>query len=366
MTLPRTIAYLLILVCISSAFAADVPLGSSDRGERLFETQRCTRCHSVNGRGGATAPDLGRRIGRNHSPALLAGTLWNHAPTMWSQMQQRGIAAPSMSTQDAADLFAYFYSTRFFDKPGDAARGKNTFTRNHCADCHGLAEQKTGAAPAVANWRSLTNPVALAEAMWNHAEGMRNEFARRGFHWPQLTAQELTDIFVYLGNHPSMRRQQPSFEFASEQGGEALMKEKGCLECHRGDLALAPRLRGKTINDIAVSMWNHAPRMTQRAGRFEPGEMSTLLAYMWSQEFFAGGGDSGRGKKVFREKSCAGCHEEGQAPRLAGAFTAMRMTSALWNHGPTMLQHMNNRGISWPTFNSRDMADLIAWLNSAR
>src|SRR5258708_26697912 len=42
------------------------------------------------------------------------------------------------SPKDAADLFAYFYSTRFFDTPGDVARGKITFDAAHCGQCHGI------------------------------------------------------------------------------------------------------------------------------------------------------------------------------------------------------------------------------------
>ena len=117
------------------------------------------------------------------------------------------------------------------------------------------------------------------------------------------------------------------------------------------------------MNDIAVAMWNHAPRMTDSAGAFKPGEMSTLVSYIWAEQFFASSGDTARGRKVFREKSCAGCHEGGQAKRLAGSFSAVRLTSALWSHGPTMLERLMQQSMPWPRFNGRDMEDLIAYLN---
>lgn len=88
------------------------------RGARLFETQQCVRCHSVNEKGGTAAPDVGRRTGRNHTPAVLASTLWNHVPAMWAEMGRQQIAPPSMTEEEASDLFAYFYSARFFDLPG--------------------------------------------------------------------------------------------------------------------------------------------------------------------------------------------------------------------------------------------------------
>jgi hypothetical protein len=110
-------------------------------------------------------------------------------------------------------------------------------------------------------------------------------------------------------------------------------------------------------------MWNHAPLMTDSAGAFSPGEMNTLLSYLWSEQFFATSGDSRRGRKVFRDKSCARCHEAEQAKRLAGTFNVVRLTSALWNHGPTMLERMKQQGIDWPRFNGREMEDVIAYLN---
>jgi cytochrome c len=51
--------------------AAVVISADSQRGERLFETQSCIQRHSLNGKGGSAAPDLGRRVSRAYTPALL-------------------------------------------------------------------------------------------------------------------------------------------------------------------------------------------------------------------------------------------------------------------------------------------------------
>ena len=88
----------LALAC--AAIAAVVP-GDSQRGEQLFRTQGCVTCHSINGQGGNTAPDLGKRIDRNFSPAVLAGLMWNHAPAMWAAMEQRGISRPTLDKKIA-------------------------------------------------------------------------------------------------------------------------------------------------------------------------------------------------------------------------------------------------------------------------
>lgn len=359
------VACLWICLATLALFAAEGLDGNSTRGEKLFQTQQCVRCHARNGRSGwRTAPDLSRRIGRNHTPELLAATLWNHAPAMWSEMARQGVPVPALTVKDAADLFAFFYSTRFLDKPGDAGRGKQAFTRHRCSECHGLTQRIAGNAPPVAMWSSLGNSAGLAEAMWNHATTMSREFKQRGFRWPALTSQELTDILVYLQNHPSIPRQEAYLDLNSGEGGQALLQEKGCLNCHRGTLDLSPRLRGKTIDDIAVAMWNHSSKMRETVGTFKAGEMRTLVSYLWAAQLFESTGDIALGKKVFRDKSCGPCHENGRGPRLTGEFNVIRMTSALWSHGPAMLRQMQDQGVRWPRFNAKDMSNLVAYLNS--
>src|SRR5437764_15117778 len=116
----------LSLLVALAAHAAVLPIvpGDSARGAKLFESEQCIRCHAVNGRGGKIGLDLGRIVNRSYTPAQLTFTMWNHAPVMWAAMEGAGIERPKLSPEGAADLFAFFYSAHFFDKPGDTARGE--------------------------------------------------------------------------------------------------------------------------------------------------------------------------------------------------------------------------------------------------
>jgi len=38
--------------------------------------------------------------------------------------------------------------------------------------------------------------------------------------------------------------------------------------------------------------------------------------------------------------------------------------SALWGHGPQMLDRMSQKGIEWPRFTAQQMSDLISYLNA--
>ena len=196
------------LVVVASAFAAfgqSLVTGNAQRGATLFKTQNCIKCHSVKGEGGRIAPDLGRIVGRNYSPVTMASLMWNHAPTMWATMETQGITKPKLTEQEAADLFAYFYAARYFDKPGDAARGKRVFEAKHCAECHGLTSPLPGGPNPVVQWQSLADPILLAEQMWNHGADMRAAFEKKKIKWPELTSQNLTDLLVYLQNLPQTK-----------------------------------------------------------------------------------------------------------------------------------------------------------------
>ena len=175
-----------LVLSIAASFSwgtlhAAVVAADSERGAQLFQSLSCVQCHSINGKGGTVGPDLGRRIDRNFTPASLAATMWNHAPTMWASMRARNIGTGDLNEQAAADLFAYFYSARFFEKLGDAGRGKRLFSSKHCSDCHGLTDAKLPEAKPVSQWESMGQPLdlvnAAVESRGDHAPGIRQEEA---------------------------------------------------------------------------------------------------------------------------------------------------------------------------------------------
>jgi mono/diheme cytochrome c family protein len=352
---------------LASLALAGTPSGDARRGEELFRSQQCVQCHSVNGKGGTAAPDLGRRIGRNYTPSVMASLMWNHGPDMWAAMKKQGIQTPRLTPDQAADLFAYFVSARYFDLPGDAARGKQAFTAKHCAECHGITESKAAGAPPVAKWESLADPVLLADQMWNHGPAMKQAFAARNLTRPTLTGQELTDILVYLQNLPETRSVPSRFELPAGNEGAQLFQSKGCADCHQTRVPLDARLHNLTLTQIAAAMWNHQPSM--KPVPLTPVEMRQILGYLWARQYFRGSGSAERGKKVFAEKHCASCHDNASsgAPKLAkgkDGYSDVTMVSALWAHGPRMYDLMTSKNIAWPRFNAQQMSDLIAYLNS--
>src|SRR3954470_11433626 len=115
---------LTLLAAATTAQAAVEPVVSGDsvRGEKIFEGEQCVKCHSVNGRGGKMGADFSVVVSRSYTPAHLASTVWNPAPVMAGARAAAVTRRPKLSPGEAADLFPCSYSTRFFDKPGNAAR----------------------------------------------------------------------------------------------------------------------------------------------------------------------------------------------------------------------------------------------------
>ena len=169
--------------------------------------------------------------------------------------------------------------------------------------------------------------------------------------------------------------------------GSRLFTGKGCLRCHAvhgvgGTTGpdLGRRVLNRPLLEIAGVMWNHAPAMEhvfqeKRVPRptFEPGEMASLLSFLYYLGSLDPPGDGAVGARLFSQKGCEICHSLGGkggnlAPRLDtyGQYTSpLFLTAALWNRGKPMADAMRNRNIPRPTFQGTEIADLLAYTRSA-
>jgi len=214
-----------------------------------------------------------------------------------------------------------------------------------------------------------TAMVALVGAMWNHSSAMRSELSQRKISWPNMTSQDLSDLLVYLRNVSPSKVGLPMFRITAGEDGENLFASKGCATCHNAQRPAAAKM---TLTAVAASMWNHAPLLHAEPPRLDSNEMREVLSEYWARQFFENSGDPARGKRLFATKHCVECHTGAGPGRVlaakSGTYNGMTMVSALWRHGPTMLEQimleqMNRKHISWPVFKVGEMADLIAWLN---
>jgi cytochrome c551/c552 len=365
----------LCFLALGMLAAAQIP-GSTRRGAVVMRDKLCLDCHRFEGAGAGTAPDLSRHPGVVYTQAQIAGLMWNHAPMMWKAMESKRTTPEPLRVQEVNDLFAYLYAARYFEPPGDAARGKAVFAAKRCTECHDPVAAKVG--PPVSKWPEVGDPVAWIREMWNHAGKMSEQMQQKKIPWPALTAQELADLLVYFKNLPEARSAFATYAPADPQIGGTLFEQKGCTGCHvirreeKGFVTLPVAGRPvSSLTGVAAALWNHAPDMQRRAreksaavpGQFSASEMNHLIAYLFWSGFFDTPGDARRGQRLFAAKQCSSCHKD--LP-LAGKASPAALTAAVWTHGPKMLAEHEKQGRRWPQFSGSEMPDLIAFLNEKK
>lgn len=358
------IRFALVAAAVCGVASGAALPGDSVRGEAVFKSLGCAGCHSVNGAGGKSAPDLGRPTGAGYSTAEFAALLWNHAPQMFAAMEKAG-QKPHLPQGDAADVFAYLYTAKYVDPAGDVARGRKLFVSKGCSNCHNITPGSESGARPVTNWESVADAVELARQMWNHAPKMRAAMEGKNMVPPELTGAEMSDIIGYLRSLPQTKHLTARLQTASPQTGETLFQAKGCADCHKGAQSLAAKKSYRRAGDLAAGMWNHAGQMKQMS-EIRPEEMRRLAGYILSLQFAEEEGDAARGRKIYSAKGCAGCHDPAGAPKLpSGAnATGFKMAAELMAHGPAMLKQINAAKAAWPQFKTGEMTDLLAYLKT--
>lgn len=123
--------------------AASEPAGVAARGKTLFAESRCISCHTVDGKGNGSAPELGKIASRATRGWLIAFIRDPHAFNPQTRMPQYGF-----SDADVRDIVAYFEDElRDFDAPPTildpvrvnqtiADRGEKLFKSAGCFACH--------------------------------------------------------------------------------------------------------------------------------------------------------------------------------------------------------------------------------------
>src|SRR5258708_27365912 len=97
----------------------------------------------------------------NSTPAGIASLMWNHAPVMFASIRKQGLTMPQLCESQAADLFAFFYSAHYFERPGEAQRCKALFSSKARAGGHALTKGSPTARPPASAGSALTDPTAM-------------------------------------------------------------------------------------------------------------------------------------------------------------------------------------------------------------
>jgi mono/diheme cytochrome c family protein len=124
--------------------------------------------------------------------------MWNHAPAMTAKMREMKIDAPQLSGQQMADIVAYLFTSRYFERAGSARRGESLVRSKGCLGCHAVAGKGATVGGDFARSTLVGSPDSLVAGMWNHGAAMEAQAGKRQVAWPELKGAELRDIAAYL------------------------------------------------------------------------------------------------------------------------------------------------------------------------
>lgn len=268
----------------------------------------------------------------------------------------------------------------------DPVEGSRLFVRKGCVACHAVDGEGGKVGPDLGRVSTGRSLLGIAAVMWNHSPRMTEWIKQMKVARPQLKPEEMANLFAFL-NYTGY------FDAPGDpKRGAELFRDRSCARCHAVGGAggtVGPGLdrfkRYVSPIVLAGAMWNHGPRMQavmRQAGIPRPqltGEdIAHLLAYIRvagrggveaAQYLLPGNPETGR--RLFQEKRCATCHGPegtgGVGPNLRrhrgdfhGGLT--QVGALMWNHGPAIWQKMAELGVPFPTLESQEMADLVAFL----
>jgi len=170
--------------------------GSPRHGEKLFAEKRCIECHS--GGIGTEAGRVNLRPRTKGSLMTIAGSMWNHGPKMWADMDRRGFSGVALTSDEMSDIIGYLYFLQFVDAPGVAARGRTVFREKRCTRCHASQEGGAAVAPDLAKTEKLKTQLEVVTEMWNHASTMERKMLEESLEWPVFRGGEMADLIAYL------------------------------------------------------------------------------------------------------------------------------------------------------------------------
>lgn len=175
-----------------------------------------------------------------------------------------------------------------------------------------------------------------------------------------------------------------SIASANPMEGKFALTRKGCITCHSvwgvgGKLGpdLATAGQDQSFQQLASMFWNHTPRMVQllkQKGTEWPvlseKEMADVISFIYYLKLLDRPGDPALGKTIFQEQKCSKCHSLNGPPlplSRFGAYVApVYLAQAMWNAGQSMRKVQREQGIAMPLFKGREMADLQAYIRSAK
>lgn len=372
---------------------AEVPLYQENPlgGSRVFFQKGCAKCHSILNVGGKIGPDLGK-VELNYSFFGIAAIMWNHAPKMLVKFTELDITFPELYPGEMAALISFLSYLNYLERSSNPDRGRELFEEKRCIKCHSVGRIGGDVGPELDKFRPYQSPIFITTAFWNKAPKMAEKMLELGVERPEFSGGEIVDIMTFIREEAIAtddKRRRIYAPPGNPRAGEVLFREKRCIHCHTiqgeggeiGPNLGDPDLR-KSFTGLAERLWNHGPKMWEAMKKegvsipeFSETEMSDVLSYIYYGALQEREGDPESGKRLIGEKGCDNCHpirgkggDPDLAPDLAeksskvGLDSPLKVITELWNHIQSMGKRVEEKGMTWPTFESHEMADITSYI----
>jgi cytochrome c2 len=345
--------------------ASDEPAGDAAKGKTIFRESMCISCHTVEGKGNGSAPELSKVASAASRGWLLAFLRSPHSFNPRTRMPQYGF-----TEAESRDVVAYLEDElRDFDAPKEileplrpnqtvAERGEKLFRRLGCFACHGpfpaseterfgptldgIGDKK----PASLDFGKRvdlprTLPAWLAAKLGNprsFAQGLKMP----SFGFSPEEKEAIVTSLLAMGAHPvpEAYRFSPIRPPAVLPGGETgkLIDRYRCLSCHEigdrgGDVSTAPltyegsKVRRDWLVDYLLLATSIRPVLQERMpifrmSRQDATRLADAIESFWvdaaiPEDPFSGrpasDADPREGQRLYVTLGCRACHLIGNA-----------------------------------------------------
>jgi cytochrome c len=384
------IGIIVVLILVSLIALAQFLPEDPTKGNRLFISKGCVRCHAFKGEGGKIGPDFGR-VDLGNTQLELAAKLWNHIPSMNIGIERSKMAKPNLTGEEFTEISAYLYFLRFFDEPGNATRGRSIYNEKGCGTCHPLLGKGKEGEPGLDQFPQNISPVFLTQSIWNHGPVMIANMVKLGIRWPIFDGTEMMDLLEYIKLNAKGAKETAFITPGNPREGKKVFASKGCIKCHavRGeggkeaeDLGKRAKTFYKSLTQIASSMWNKGPAVLGKMSqtplgipKFTSKEMADLIAYLYFLHFVDEPGNPTNGNKIFSESGCSKCHGLDGKPgelmtislsKYQKAPSSMDIVAGIWSHSAGIEKAMKEKGNTWPQFKKGELADLLEYIRAPK
>jgi mono/diheme cytochrome c family protein len=342
------------------ASAEGDPPGNPAAGKKIFSEARCISCHTVDGKGHGTAPELSKIATSATRGWLLAFLRDPHAFNPRTRMPQYGFSA-----SESRDVVAYLEDElRDFDAPKDvltplrvnqslAEKGEKTFRARGCFSCHGsegvtVAERFGPDLNGVGDKKASSldfgrrDDLPRTTPAWLGAKLAHPRSFAQGLKMPtfDFTPEEVRAVvtaLLALGAQqvPEAYRVAERSPVAVIPGGEVgrLVDRYRCLSCHRigdqgGDISTAPltyegsKVRRDWLVDYLLVSYSLRPIIEERMPIFRMSRADAELLAGAITNFYvdpriaqdpfagrpAGDADPVEGQRLYTSLGCRACH----------------------------------------------------------